>query len=91
MRQFRIRGRRRNLILAILGLFVGSFVILDFNHRTTSGLVSQGEQGGQYEQGGQGGHGGQAQLVFSRKLRSRVPWENDQECSHYNISHLVPK
>jgi len=76
MRQLRLRGRRRSLVLIIVGLFFGSFAILDFTQRTSPRATSAGTP---------------EQLVISTKLRTRVPWEADQECSQYNISHLVPK
>jgi len=76
MRHFRVRGGRRNLLLVILGLFISSIMFLDLDHRKNS--VSHNSNKNK-------------KLIFSSKLKSRTPWEKDEECSKYNIGHLVPK
>lgn len=77
MRQFRIRGRRRSLVVAIGCLFIGSFAILDFTHKSSS--LRRGSPKPKVD------------LQMSRKLKVRYPWDQDPLCSSYNISHLVPR
>jgi len=73
---FRIRGGRRNLGLVILTLFLGSIMYLDVYQKKSELSHTSVKK---------------RQLVFSSNLKSRLPWEKDDECSQYKISHLVPK